>query len=192
MCQKSSTAAGTTVGSGGASQPLSKATSRTCVICESPLIGRSDKVFCDIKCKNKYHIEARKTQRTATSETNKILAKNYIILAGLLEQGTNVLISKLALARAGFDFDYVTEVRQENGNLVVGIYDLCWKQAAHNNIVVNVNRGRAPVSPFVFERWKRVHRPINEHVSLSGLDQLLSKLHFDHGLPIRNNYEYRP
>jgi hypothetical protein len=32
---------------------------RLCCVCDKPLYGRSDKVFCDVKCKNIYHAEIR-------------------------------------------------------------------------------------------------------------------------------------
>lgn len=139
---------------------------RTCVICKRGLIGRSDKVFCDIKCKNQYHIESRKTQRTAVRETNTILARNYIILKGLMGPiACKALISKLALVRAGFNFNYVTEVHEQNGEFSFWIYDLQYKYARKNNIVIENCPEKIPVSPYVFERWRRVYQPLNERLS---------------------------
>lgn len=141
--------------------PLSR---RTCVMCQGPLIGRSDKVFCDIKCKNAYHIEARKTKRTAASRTNAILAKNYIILAGLMADGSQrAVISRLALADIGFNFQYITEVNHDNGVFRFGIYDISWKFVQNDAIAIEVLPDRSPVSPFVFERWRRIYEPLDEH-----------------------------
>ncbi len=86
---------------------------RQCVICNKQLIGRSDKRFCDIKCKNYYHSEVRKSLKTIASETMKVLAKNIIILEGIMgEEKNSCLIDRLALERLGFIFNYVTDVRK--------------------------------------------------------------------------------
>lgn len=133
---------------------------RTCVICKRPLVGRSDKVFCDIKCKNYYHSEARKSQRTAYRQTNAILAKNYIILAGLMSEGYNkAVISKLALVDVGFNFQYVTEVIPVVGEFRFAIYDIVYRWGRNNQISLETDPERSSISPFVFERWSRVYQP---------------------------------
>jgi len=77
---------------------------RTCIVCEIEIYGRSDKVFCDIKCKNHYHAEIRKSAKTISAETIKALHKNWQILTSLIGGASDhLIINKLALARHGFD-----------------------------------------------------------------------------------------
>jgi hypothetical protein len=56
------------------------ATNRLCCVCDKPLYGRSDKVFCDIRCKNTYHAEIRKylknNSRFRVIENNGFFAEN--------------------------------------------------------------------------------------------------------------------
>ena len=41
---------------------------RLCVICDQPLKGRSDKRFCNIKCKNYYHLEVQRSMKIITDD----------------------------------------------------------------------------------------------------------------------------
>ncbi|MBI3239584.1 MAG: hypothetical protein HYZ43_12220, partial [Flavobacteriia bacterium] len=89
---------------------------RQCVICNKQLFGRSDKRFCDIQCKNYYHAQFRKSVKTISSETIKILAKNIVILEGIMgEEKEGCVIDQLALERLGFRFGYITNVNEKYG-----------------------------------------------------------------------------
>lgn len=129
---------------------------RQCVICKKQLIGRSDKRFCDIKCKNYYHGQVRKTVRTVSSETMKILTKNVIILNGIMgEKSNQLVIDKLALERLGFRFNYITEVTDKHGVLQFGVFNFSYHFARSRRVVIRLDRRRAGISPFIFERWSR-------------------------------------
>src|SRR5690606_19540981 len=85
---------------------------RLCCVCDKPLYGRSDKVFCDIHCKNKYNSEVRKHTKNATSVSTAIMHKNYQILCHLMvKKCTKYLISKKELQKRGFCFEVVSGVR---------------------------------------------------------------------------------
>lgn len=128
---------------------------RQCVICNKRLHGRSDKRFCDITCKNYYHAEVRKSLKTVQTETMKVLAKNYIILTGILGKTyTNCTVDKLALERLGFRFDYVTDARYRNGTIHFGIFEISYS-LNRKTVRVSVDKNRKKVSPFIFERWNR-------------------------------------
>jgi hypothetical protein len=136
---------------------LEKKRSRTCVICNAKLIGRSDKVFCDIKCKNKYHSEVRKSTKTLASETQKILMKNYIILAGVMnEKNDNFIVKKQVLDSLGFNFDFVTRVEGRGGKIAFFIYEYRFEYSKTDLVIVSRDFQSHPVSPFLFKRWKHI------------------------------------
>ena len=127
---------------------------RQCVICNSQLIGRSDKRFCDITCKNKYHSEVRKSMKTIASETVKILTKNFTILSGIMgEKNNTVIIDKLALERLGFRFDYVSDAVNKSGIIHFGLFHFTYRFAHNKRVFINIDRERETISPFIFRRW---------------------------------------
>jgi len=127
---------------------------RQCVICNSQLIGRSDKRFCDITCKNKYHSEVRRSMKTIQSETIKILTKNFVILSGVMGESKNAaIIDKLALERLGFRFNYVTDVENKSGIIHVGLFHFTYKFIHNKRVLITIDRERKTISPFIFKRW---------------------------------------
>jgi hypothetical protein len=129
---------------------------RVCVVCDSKLIGRSDKVFCGIKCKNKYHCEVRRSLITIDQETHKVLLKNYQILAGLMtDEKTNFIIDQTALQRKGFHFQFITSLETINNSHHFFIYDHSFEILKNKRISVTKSQDHAKVSPFLFKRWSR-------------------------------------
>ncbi|MDH4471156.1 MAG: hypothetical protein QE487_01030 [Fluviicola sp.] len=129
---------------------------RQCVICNKQLIGRSDKRFCDITCKNYYHSEVRKSTKTITSETVKILNKNVVILYGIMgEEKDQCLIDKLALERLGFRFNYVTDAESKYGVFHYSIFDFTYRIIKKKRVLITVDKTRKSISPFIFKRWSR-------------------------------------
>lgn len=132
-------------------------TERTCIICERKLIGRSDKVFCDIKCKNKYHAEIRKTKNLLAKDTFEILCSNWYILTGLMQENKNkLLVNKTVLDKLGFRFNYVSEVKNKGHNLDYYLFNISYRRLKHQ--LVYVEKIKAPanaVSPYLFKRWER-------------------------------------
>lgn len=129
---------------------------RQCVICNRLLIGRSDKRFCDIACKNKYHSEVRKSLKTIQSETMKILTKNVVILSGILGREQNAcIVDKLALEKWGFHFNYVSDAENKNGIIHYGVFHFTYRFVHNKRVLITIDKERHPVSPFIFKRWSR-------------------------------------
>jgi len=127
---------------------------RQCVICNSQLVGRSDKRFCDITCKNKYHSEVRKSMKTIQSETLKILTKNFVILSGVMGESKNAaIIDKLALERLGFKFDYVSDAKNKSGSIHFGLFHFTYQFIHNKRVLIKIDRERKTISPFIFKRW---------------------------------------
>lgn len=129
---------------------------RQCVICNKQLFGRSDKRFCDIQCKNYYHAQVRKSVKTISSETIKILAKNIVILEGIMGEGKDsCVIDQLALERLGFRFGYITNITEKYSIIRYEVFGFSYRFVKKRRIEITVDRKRSEVSPFIFKRWSR-------------------------------------
>lgn len=138
-----------------------KKQSRQCCVCDKKLYGRSDKVFCDIHCKNKYHQDIRKHSKSAAVNTVKTLQKNYIILCNLL--GTKCdryIIKKLKLQEMGFNFEIVSGMSKNPYGLKMDVFELSWYYTSNNNIVVMQDREQAKISPYLYRRWELHTKPL--------------------------------
>lgn len=139
------------------------ANERLCCVCDTKLFGRSDKVFCSLKCKNKYHSEIRKTSKTASKETIKILYRNHQILCEIMgEDCAKYKINKLALQRKGFNFEVLSGIEQNKFGYKLKLFDFSWYLSNHSTIVIYHNPDEDIISPFVYTRWKR--HGFKEHI----------------------------
>jgi hypothetical protein len=153
------------------SKPSSEKSVPLCVICDTKLFGRSDKRFCNIICKNKYHAELRKNNKSISSETIKISHNNYQILAALFgESCSKYKINKVVLQRKGFDFHSFTGMEVNKFGFKLKIFEFSWYHTKQNNIVVYRNQTDTSISPFVFKRIQRfgpAETKINEGNSIN-------------------------
>ena len=133
---------------------------RECVMCSKKLVGRSDKVFCSISCKNRYHGQNRKAVKNHFAETFKIIRKNYLILSGMLAEDRSARLSKTAITRDGFEPAFATGIRKKGKEIVCELFDLCF-MLKNNNVIFWRTSSHGPFSPYLFERWRRqVGQPV--------------------------------
>lgn len=130
---------------------------RTCMICKTELIGRSDKIFCDIKCKNKFHAELRKTKDRISNDTFKILTHNWNVLNGFMqEKGNAFVLDKLVLDQVNFNFSYSTKVSNDGLNLQFHLFEFKYKIVQNNLIYVTKEKNQSSeISPYIYMRWER-------------------------------------
>ena len=57
---------------------------KNCKMCKNEFVGRSDKVFCGLNCKNEYNIKLRQVTRFSTKSIDNILHRNRSILLEIL------------------------------------------------------------------------------------------------------------
>lgn len=127
---------------------------RQCIVCEKQLLGRRDKVFCDIICKNHYHSEIRRTTRSIASETIRILRRNYVILEGFMtDKAQKFTINKIKLEQEGFKFQYVTHIQTNFGFTTFSIFNMDYFLGKNNQITVRRTKQSPELSPFLFKRW---------------------------------------
>jgi len=137
---------------------------RACAVCNAQLLGRSDKIYCDIKCKNKYHGQKRNEFRRVYAVYSKIAYNNAEILASLLQENNDrLVISELELSRLGFSFNHVSSWRFKQGTIRYDIFNFSWYYGKHGKIIILKNPEMTDISPFIFKRWKS--RYPNDRVS---------------------------
>jgi predicted nucleic acid-binding Zn ribbon protein len=83
--------------------------SRLCLICKTPLIGRSDKKFCTDQCRAVANNRQNSGPEKMFLATQRILRKNRNILKNLCPNQKD-MVRKDQLISAGFNFDCFTSI----------------------------------------------------------------------------------
>lgn len=134
---------------------------RSCCVCDKKLYGRSDKVFCDIHCKNKYHSELRKQTKTALGATNEMLLKNYVILTQIFAENCDrAVVKKTALEKLQFNFNAITGIEKTRYGNKLKIYEFGWYYGSHDDIVILRDLDQQMHFPYIYKRWERFYKPL--------------------------------
>jgi len=94
-----------------------------CKYCGQPIVGRSDKQFCDSQCKSAFHNSNPRQSEGFIKNINKILRKNRSILRFASPEGKTT-VKRDYLLKLGFNFDYFTNVFVTNQN---NTYRYCYE-----------------------------------------------------------------
>jgi len=90
---------------------LQEKEAKTCLFCEKPVKGRSDKKFCDDYCRAAYNNELKSAANNYIRNVNNALGKNRRILESLLPEGeATAKASRDKLIEKGFQFKYHTHI----------------------------------------------------------------------------------
>lgn len=103
------------------------------------MLGRSDKKFCSVKCKNDYNYRMRKATKSATAQIDAILHRNREILEQLMSSQTKkkLMIDRLELERWGFNFNYITGIyKNSQGKLYHYVYDYAWMAFSKQEVMI--------------------------------------------------------
>jgi hypothetical protein len=104
---------------------LQKKEAKTCLLCEKPLKGRSDKKFCDDYCRAAYNNELKSPINNQIRNINNALGKNRRILDGLLGTEEMAKTTKEKLLQKGFLFKYFThQYLNKKGQTYFFVYDM--------------------------------------------------------------------
>ena len=112
---------------------------KKCKKCNTKIVyGRSDKIFCSIKCKNKYHKELRKKTNLVALEIDEILHRNRSILYELLGTTKSKLtIKRIILEKKKFRFQYHTHIHINNQHKTYfWIYDYAWMSFSNDSVLI--------------------------------------------------------
>jgi len=111
---------------------------KTCKLCKKSFNGRSDKIFCSVRCKSEYAHKLRKVNSASTLAIDTILHRNRSILLELL--GKNISqkkVERILLDKKKFNFSYVTQYHLNSRNKMVNyVYDFNWIVFSDQEILI--------------------------------------------------------
>lgn len=109
---------------------------RKCLQCFEQLRGRADQKFCSDQCRSAYNNSQYFESNTVIRTINKILKKNYSILATLNAMGKTTA-NKSDLQKKGFCFDYFTYTCiTRNSHVNYFCYDQGYREQDNNKLVL--------------------------------------------------------
>lgn len=98
-----------------------------CLQCGNELsYGRSDRKFCCLDCKNKYHYVTQRDRRIIRRRVNSSLERNYEILSSRLEAGEDEM-SLMAAESLGFTPGNMTSAKKSGARIEYSCYDIFYK-----------------------------------------------------------------
>ena len=111
-------------------------------MCNVPVTGRSDKIFCSSNCKTEYHYKLRNATAKEIIEINKILARNRSILLEII--GKNLIqkkVPRLILDMKKFNYKYHTHYfKNIQGKTLFYCYDIAWMDFSDNEVLIIKNK----------------------------------------------------
>ena len=139
---------------------------RFCPVCDDRVHGRTDKIYCCSKCKDKHYAKNRKDFLIDAKVVLKQQARNHFVLDLFGGDSDHYTISLAALQDKGFDPNFVTGIEHNKFGQKFKLFNYCWYQANTQNIVVYRNKKETPLSPYTYKRWVRHH----EHLAQTFVD----------------------
>lgn len=96
-----------------------------CMACGNIMVGRSDKKFCDDRCRITYHNAIKQDRNNYMRNVNNALYLNRHILENMVTSASPAnKITKEALLKKGFKFKYHTHTHvNKKGNTYFYCYD---------------------------------------------------------------------
>lgn len=115
-----------------------KNTYKKCKICRKKIVGRSDKLFCSIRCKNYYHINLRRVTKKVAVAIDKKLHRNRSILLEIMgKRADKKMILRIELENKKFHFSYLTHFHvNSKGKTFHWIYDFAWMSFSTDEILI--------------------------------------------------------
>lgn len=115
---------------------------RYCPNCNGLISGRSDKRFCSDSCRTMYNNRIYRERREEVARIDRILKKNHAIIEKLYAMGER-RISFVALFGMGFNFDYMTSLRENpdtGSSFIIGCYDYSYIIGNDGTVVIDRKR----------------------------------------------------
>ena len=111
-----------------------------CLHCSEPLVGRSDKKFCDDHCRNTYHYENNRELSNFTRKVNLRLRKNRNILARL-NKHEKTKVHREQMLEEGFKFSYLTNTfTSRRGSTYFFCYDQGYMELGNDFFMLVVKK----------------------------------------------------
>ncbi len=111
---------------------------KTCKICNNEIVGRADKMFCSIRCKNYYHTNLRRVTQIAVHDIDNILHRNRSILLEILgKRKTQIKLKRIILEKKKFQFKYHTHTLvNKQGKTFNYVYDFAWMEFSDDEVLI--------------------------------------------------------
>lgn len=111
---------------------------RLCRLCKSSFSGRSDKIFCSVKCKSDYHLRLNEVTNEASRRIDKILHRNRSILLELIgKNGTQKKVPRSQLDAKKFNTSFITHYHINSQNKMVHyVYDFSWMLFSDQEVLI--------------------------------------------------------
>jgi len=97
---------------------------KDCAHCRKPLMGRTDKKYCDDSCRNAFNNLHRKQYPIWERSIDHTLHRNRKLLAELVPEEGKVRVPEKKLIDRGFNFQYFThQVNTKKGTTYFFVYE---------------------------------------------------------------------
>lgn len=118
-----------------------KRNTRSCRMCKTPVVGRSDKIFCSAACKARYHAALNKVTDKAAAKIDKILHRNRSILLEIMGKNkTYKKVHRSVLDAKKFNTQYITHYHINTQNKFIHyVYDFSWMIFSDQEVVIQRN-----------------------------------------------------
>jgi len=109
---------------------------RKCLQCYEQLRGRADQKFCNDQCRSAYNNMQYIESNGVIKTINRILKKNYSILAALNSEGKTTVL-KSDMQKKGYRFDFFTYTSiSRNNKINYFCYDHGYREQENNKIML--------------------------------------------------------
>jgi hypothetical protein len=126
-----------------------------CPTCLGKVVGRTDKVFCSVPCKNKHHSSARALVKSRLNELKERLRRNLVVLEGVVgRKGKKVELHRQALFKKGFDFQGFTSAYQKGRKLIFELGNYFFNFLSNGKVYVERVGELSENMPVFFRRWE--------------------------------------
>jgi predicted nucleic acid-binding Zn ribbon protein len=116
---------------------------KQCLACSVSIVGRADKRFCSVTCKNNFNNTLRKRTHSEVQEVIGYLLRNRELLATLMGESVKETFDRLVLTRAGFRWEYHTSTYlNKEGKTYHLVFDYAWMEFSDQKVLVIRKKGK--------------------------------------------------
>ena len=106
---------------------------KKCPVCDTPIKGRSDKIFCSVQCKSINQYENRQENEKFFLQVDRQLKINRKLLKRYNKSGFTTLKTSVLKAQ-GFNPNYFTHYwRNQKGDVYLFVYEYGFMKITHHN-----------------------------------------------------------
>lgn len=132
-----------------------KRKSDRCTVCNSPLNGRKDKVFCGRVCQNLHHKETKEAIYYLTERESKRVRRNCVILEGVVTDSIKkIKIDSDALFEHGFDLNSFENENWKGNKRIRYIGPFAFWLLKNGMICIKRRKKSWIKNPQILRRWE--------------------------------------